>query len=115
MAAIRSNYKPLIPMKTPIPTALTKYVWMIVLLIGLSFSSANAQPFPDGVKKVLFLGNSITYAGKYIVDIEAYLMTHYPGQHIQIINMGLPSETVSGLSEPGHANGEFLRPDLHSP
>ena len=26
---------------------------------------------------------------------------------------GLPSETVSGLSEPGHAGGAFPRPDLH--
>src|SRR5262249_53434504 len=27
--------------------------------------------------------------------------------------IGLPSETCSGLSEPGHAQGQFPRPDLH--
>jgi lysophospholipase L1-like esterase len=32
---------------------------------------------------------------------------------VTIINVGLPSETVSGLSEPGHADGKFPRPDLH--
>jgi lysophospholipase L1-like esterase len=32
---------------------------------------------------------------------------------LEIINAGLPSETVSGLSEPGHAGGAFGRPDLH--
>jgi lysophospholipase L1-like esterase len=30
-----------------------------------------------------------------------------------IIPLGLASETVSGLSEPGHAGGKFPRPDLH--
>jgi lysophospholipase L1-like esterase len=30
-----------------------------------------------------------------------------------IVNMGLSSETTSGLSEPGHAGGSFPRPDLH--
>lgn len=102
-------------MRTYISTALTKYAWMMLTMASLHLSSAiYAQPFPEKVKKVLFLGNSITYAGKYIADIEAYFMTHYPNQSIQFINMGLPSETVSGLSEPGHANGEFLRPDLHT-
>ena len=36
----------------------------------------------------------------------------YPEKNLEIINVGLPSETVSGLSEAGHANGEFPRPDL---
>jgi lysophospholipase L1-like esterase len=40
------------------------------------------------------------------------LTLSYPNQTIEIINVGLPSETVSGLSEPGHADGQFPRPDL---
>ncbi len=72
-----------------------------------------AQGIPKNVKRVLFLGNSITYAGGYVIDIEAYFVTHYPNQTIEFINVGLPSETVSGLSEDGHAGGRFPRPDLH--
>lgn len=34
-------------------------------------------------------------------------------KHFEFINAGLPSETVPGLSEPGHADGKFPRPDLH--
>jgi lysophospholipase L1-like esterase len=30
-----------------------------------------------------------------------------------MIDLGLPSETVSGLTEPNHAGGAFPRPDLH--
>lgn len=84
---------------------------LFYLLFGGTLS--NAQPFSKSVKKVLFLGNSITYAGQYITAIDAYCSINYPDQQIEFINMGLPSETVSGLSEPGHAGGKFPRPDLH--
>lgn len=36
----------------------------------------------------------------------------YRERKLEIINVGLPSETVSGLSETGHADGKFPRPDL---
>ncbi len=66
-----------------------------------------------GVKRVLFLGDSITYAGGYVEEIETYLRLNAPDLHCQLINIGLPSETVSGLTEPNHAGGAFPRPDLH--
>src|SRR5207245_1329485 len=85
-----------------------------ILLVGLQpFKPSYAQDIPFNVKRIVFLGNSITYAGNYIIDIEAYFITHYPGRHIEFVNVGLSSETVSGLTEPGHAGGRFPRPDLH--
>ena len=72
----------------------------------------NAKP-PGKAERILFLGNSITYAGTYIINIESYYKIHYPKNKYQFINAGLPSETVSGLSEEGHAGGKFPRPDLH--
>jgi lysophospholipase L1-like esterase len=68
---------------------------------------------PAQVKRVLFLGDSITYSGTYVALVEAYFLTRYPDRVIEFINLGLPSETVSGLSEEGHAGGQFPRPDLH--
>ncbi|WP_018615013.1 SGNH/GDSL hydrolase family protein [Segetibacter koreensis] len=85
-------------------------------LILLCFQWANAcysQALSAKVKRIVFLGNSITYAGNYINDIEAYFISHFPEKHLEFINVGLPSETVSGLSEVGHAGGKFPRPDLH--
>jgi lysophospholipase L1-like esterase len=73
----------------------------------------KTSPIPQTVKRILFIGNSITYSGEYITNVETYLVTHYPGLKAEFINVGLPSETVSGLSEPGHADGKFPRPDLH--
>ncbi|WP_019986837.1 SGNH/GDSL hydrolase family protein [Rudanella lutea] len=86
-------------------------VW---LLTGLLLTEiTTARPFPRRAHRILFLGNSITYAGTYVADIEAYLLAKYPKLTYEFINVGLPSETVSGLSEPNHANGRFPRPDLH--
>lgn len=61
--------------------------------------------FPPAVKRVVFLGNSITYAGQYVTAIDSYYRLHYPNQPIEFINVGLPSETVSGLSEDGPVAG----------
>ena len=87
-------------------------LFMAVLVATLTQAQTKA-PIPKGVKRILFLGNSITQSGKYITNIEAYFIAHYPKQRYEFINLGLPSETVSGLSEPGHAGGGFSRPDLH--
>jgi lysophospholipase L1-like esterase/pimeloyl-ACP methyl ester carboxylesterase len=64
-------------------------------------------------KRVLFLGDSITQGGGYIEFIEAALIAQHPESKYEIIPLGLSSETVSGLSEDGHAGGAFPRPDLH--
>ena len=76
-------------------------------------SSVHAQNIGPKVKRVVFLGNSITWQANYVNDVIAYLTVRYPNRQFDFINVGLPSETVSGLSEPGHADGAFPRPDLH--
>jgi len=90
---------------------------ILPVLLGLvSLLPLHAQEKPEipaSAHRIVFLGDSITYAGQYTADVEAYVTTHQPGREIDWINVGLPSETVSGLSEPGHAGGQFPRPDLH--
>ncbi|MFN0127535.1 MAG: SGNH/GDSL hydrolase family protein [Verrucomicrobiales bacterium] len=63
--------------------------------------------------RMVFLGDSITQAGGYVEVIEAALIAAEPGTKRNVIRLGLASETVSGLSEPGHAGGAFPRPTLH--
>jgi lysophospholipase L1-like esterase len=41
------------------------------------------------------------------------LRTRAPGWRGTLLDLGLSSETVSGLSEVNHAGGKFPRPDLH--
>ncbi|MCX6215009.1 SGNH/GDSL hydrolase family protein [Spirosoma sp.] len=94
-------------------TTIQRVFLLLFFSSGLTGISQAQTPFPGNVHRVVFLGNSITYAGTYITDIDAYFRLHYPKQAIEFINVGLPSETVSGLSEEGHADGKFPRPDLH--
>jgi lysophospholipase L1-like esterase len=75
-------------------------------------AAAPATLLPAGVHRVVFIGDSITHAGFYVSDLVAYLRVREPNREIEVLNLGLPSETVSGLSEPGHAEGRFPRPDL---
>ena len=85
-------------------------------LLPLVLSAAEPPNLPaqfQNVDRIVFLGDSITYSGQYIESIEAYFVTRFPDRRIEFLNLGLPSETVSGLSEDGHAGGQFPRPDLH--
>ena len=85
----------------------------LFLVAAVSTTSAADRPLLDGVKRVVFLGDSITYAGQYVEFVEAWFRTRQPGATPEFLDIGLPSETVSGLSEDGHAGGKFPRPDLH--
>jgi lysophospholipase L1-like esterase len=93
--------------------------WLSTFGLGLSLMAAAAtaaEPRTAGealtsAKRVLVLGDSITHAGGWVADVAAWM--EYEGLGAEVINCGLPSETVSGLSEEGHAGGKFPRPDLH--
>ena len=78
--------------------------------------AAPAEPSPrqllDRSRRIVFLGDSITAAGAYVADFDAWLLTQKLANMPVVIDAGLPSETVSGLSEEGHAGGQFPRPDL---
>lgn len=63
----------------------------------------------DGAR-IVFLGDSITYDGRYVAYFEALLRIRYPKAKFEVLNLGLPSETASGLSEPDHP---FPRPCIH--
>lgn len=86
----------------------------IVSFFGVTFSvmAKQADLLTEDVKRIVFIGDSITYDGRYVSYVEAYLRIIHPKMQAEFINVGLPSETASGLSEPNHANGAFPRPDV---
>jgi lysophospholipase L1-like esterase len=88
-------------------------VWFLILVIaGGSGVSVNAElpEFLASARRILFLGDSITHAGHYISQLETQLRLRRPGNVPELVNLGLSSETCSGLSEPDHP---FPRPDVH--
>lgn len=72
--------------------------------------AAQQDAFPVTAERVVFLGDSITHAGHFIALIEAQLKRDGHESKPELINLGLPSETCSGLSEPEHP---FPRPNVH--
>ena len=84
----------------------------LTALLPLLGVGAPLPPIQDA-KRIVFLGDSITHGGHYVTCIEGWLTMKYPNAERVVINLGLSSETVSGLSEKGHAGGRFPRPDLH--
>jgi len=96
---------------------LANYQPLIDWVIQNSCGVAAARPVLSGAngpaKRILILGDSITHSGRYVNYVRTILATRYPTRELDIISIGLASETVSGLSEEGHADGKFPRPDLH--
>lgn len=92
----------------------------LTLLIPISAAEPDTKPseasaedqHPLAEKRVVFLGDSITQAGGYVSFVDYFLEKQYPEQDFEIYGLGLASETLSGLSEEGHAGGAFPRPCL---
>ncbi len=81
-----------------------------LLCLPLAARADDAADLVRHAKRIVCLGDSITHAGGWVTPLAAWLERE--GVEADVINMGLPSETVSGLSETGHADGKFPRPDL---
>lgn len=81
-----------------------------VLLAAPAVRAQDAAPLAG--KRVVFLGDSITQAGGYVTLVDYYLEKLHPKADFDVLGLGLASETLSGLSEDGHAGGKFPRPCL---
>ncbi|HEX8372017.1 MAG TPA: GDSL-type esterase/lipase family protein [Chthoniobacterales bacterium] len=57
---------------------------------------ASAAPEIRDAKRIVFIGDSITYAGDYVIDVEAWLSSI--GAPAEVLNVGLPSETAADLT-----------------
>jgi len=97
-------------------SAVTAAGLVAAALCLLPKQGACAEPAPsprgllDQAQRVVVLGDSITYGGRWVAILNAWMESQ--GMTADLIDVGLSSETVSGLSEEGHADGKFPRPDL---
>ena len=58
--------------------------------------SAKAAAQLRNVHRIVFLGDSITQAGDYVVDFECWLLAN--GINVEVLNLGLSSETATDLT-----------------
>jgi lysophospholipase L1-like esterase len=84
----------------------------IVVVFAISHPLAAQDVDAVAGKRAVFLGDSITQSGGYVTFITYYLEKLHPKKDFDILGLGLASETLSGLSEDGHAGGKFPRPCL---
>ncbi|MEC9094947.1 MAG: GDSL-type esterase/lipase family protein [Planctomycetota bacterium] len=79
-----------------------------VLLLGISDSQIlSMDQLVRNGDRIVFLGDSNTFAGNYVSDIDVLLKSS--SRKVEVVNLGLPSETCCGLSEPDHP---FPRPTV---
>jgi lysophospholipase L1-like esterase/pimeloyl-ACP methyl ester carboxylesterase len=73
-----------------------KLFFALALFMLMTTTSTIAAPDIKNAKRIVFLGDSITYAGDYVTDVEAWLLSQ--GSKAEVINLGLPSETGADLT-----------------
>lgn len=81
----------------------------LMAFIQVTSITLGSDIFSPG-KRVVFLGDSVTAAGQYVTYLDLQLRLAHGDDAPELINLGLPSEGVTGLSEKPHP---FPRPDVH--
>jgi len=87
------------------------FILTIALMTSLPYPTMATTPL-EGIRRIAFLGDSITQAGDYTTDVESSLISQ--GQRMEVLNIGLSSETATELStdeNAGHVKAAgFARP-----
>ena len=84
---------------------------LVCLLTSAILACAQSAEALAG-KRIVVLGDSITQGGTYVSFMDYFLQKARPQLRFEVYPLGLSSETLSGLSEAGHAGGKFPRPSL---
>jgi len=82
------------------------FIFHSLLVLFLLAIPAEALEVPsaarlNGVKRIVFLGDSITQGGDYVTDFECWLAANHLKP--EVINLGLGSETASDLTDEENA------------
>jgi lysophospholipase L1-like esterase len=72
----------------------------------------RAPVAPAEPERWLVLGDSIAWDGRWVADLQTWLVRTRGREAPELLDCALPSETVSGLSEPEHLAHGFARPWL---
>jgi len=80
----------------------------MISLLGTQVSHAF-ESFANDTRYAA-IGDSITHAGRYLVYLETFYLTRFPDRNIEMVNLGISGDTVSGALtrfswdiEPQHA------------
>jgi lysophospholipase L1-like esterase len=71
------------------------------MLPAVEVIAEDDAPPLRSVHRIVFLGDSITQGGDYVTDFECWLVAR--GIRVEVLNLGLASETLSALTESENA------------
>lgn len=74
---------------------------LTIILMTHPSSTIAAVPL-EGIRRIVFLGDSITQDGNYTTDVESWLISQ--GQRVEVLNIGLSSETATKLTAEENAD-----------
>ncbi len=57
------------------------------------------KTFFDGKRKIIFLGDSLTNAGEYLIYVNAFLKTRFPNTEVEVMFGGRDGETLTNMLE----------------
>lgn len=87
---------------------LRRFLCLLSLLLFTAAPSGAESLLKKG-DRVLCLGDSISQDGRYLAVLDLLIRCRMPDTPVDIINLGLASETLSGTSEAQHP---WPRPDV---
>lgn len=84
----------------------------VLLLVVVAATACRAQPVAEHAapERWLVLGDSIAWDGRWVAHLQTWLISRRGEDAPELIDCALPSETLSGLSEPEHLQHGFARP-----
>jgi lysophospholipase L1-like esterase len=100
---------PLVSLHRSVSSGLTFWFALVLVIPSLVVCRTAFSQVIQAGNRVVFLGDSNTYAGTWVDLIDAWQHKEQPSFKLELLNLGLSSETACGLSEPGHP---FPRPDV---
>ena len=84
--------------------SLAAFLFAIAWMLPVAAAEpASPSELVRSAKRIAVLGDSITQDGRWVADLVAWMEEQ--GLTADVINVGLSSETVSGLTEVLHAGG----------
>lgn len=92
-----------------------RFAASIVLVLGACRAGEPVVARPESSappERWLVLGDSVAWDGRWVAHLQTWLVLREGERAPEVLDCALPSETLSGLSEPEHLRHGFARPCL---